>query len=136
MPTVDDVLAELERAKHRAYGITLQAQAAIEEVCGSHFDRERIEAVAVTISIDAELEAIRTTLALVALTSELTESQKVELVRAPDQTYESYLAGDLSLVDELSLKTQAFMYIVAPSSDVIAAHEFHRERLDRFDRDQ
>jgi hypothetical protein len=129
MNKVHSFLFELDRAKHRAYGVVLHAQSALDDLASHPHDPQRVEAAVFALCIESSRDAIASTLALVSLASALTKTQQIDLVRASDDTYQAYLTGDLNLMDDLSLKTEAFKYIIKPSPAVVAAHEYHCGQL-------
>lgn len=134
MDAILSTLQELEHAKHVAYGLYLDVHERIAQYTrqihnttsySEEPDPRQVDELALSISLPAEVSIRTSSLNVVRLIMALTEEQQVQLVRASNEVYERYIRGDLSMLDELSLRTEAFDYIIDPSARVLQAHEQH-----------
>ena len=139
MSEVQDILLELDRAKHRDYGVFLQAQELLSRLV-HHASSQSIEDITSTQQFEVAAFEITTlvsaatrdsTKSISHLVSKLNELQQIELVSSPDHEYTAYLQNDFSYIDALSLKTEAFTFIHSPSQKVIEAHQLHLSRIRR-----
>ncbi len=137
---INEILRALYQAKDQSYGIFCHAQKRAKDFLNYGRDKandliekeQQFEVFASEITKKCAEHYTNSTIHLISLISKLSEKELIELVSATDEEYEKWENDtEYDLLDDFSLKIEAFKYIINPSVNILKAHQMHKEMMDK-----